>query len=166
MREPLNDRTRLMHIVDAVDTILGRTKNMTYEELINDKVQFGGIVYYTLVIGEAAYNLTKAFKKKYSELEWAQIEKMRHNLVHGYYNVDPEIVWSVIQDDLPALRRQVSLYLSEIDWDEWVQSNAVIKETAVHKVLIQNAERMKKRGYDTDEICKITGLTRDEIDRL
>ncbi len=40
------------------------------------------------------------------------------------------------------------------------------KESAVHKKLIQTAERMKKRGYDTEEICKITGLNRDEIERL
>lgn len=42
------------------------------------------------------------------------------------------------------------------------------KERLQHIVdaLIQNAERMKKRGYDTDEICKITGLSREEIERL
>lgn len=43
---------------------------------------------------------------------------------------------------------------------------SIIKETAVHKSLIQTAERMKQRGYDVSEICKITGLTRDEIESL
>ena len=42
----------------------------------------------------------------------------------------------------------------------------VVKETAVHKNLVQTAERMKKRGYDTDEICEITGLPREEIESL
>ena len=166
MREPLKDRERLEHILNAIDVILDKSQNLTYESLTADKVQFGGIVYYTLIIGEAAYNLTKVFKRKYSTTNWTEIERMRHNLVHGYYNVDPEIVWSVIQNDLHPLRQQVSRYLAEIDWDAWEKTEFVIKESAVHKNLIQTAERMKNRGYDTEEICKITGLNRDEIERL
>ena len=42
----------------------------------------------------------------------------------------------------------------------------MIKETAAHKSLVQTAERMKRRGYDIEEICKITGLGRDEIEVL
>ena len=57
-------------------------------------------------------------------------------------------------------------YLAETDWDEWENNVVVVKETAVHKNLVQTATRMKQRGYDTDEICKITGLPREEIDAL
>lgn len=67
---------------------------MKREDLTADKVLFGGIVYYTMIIGEAAYNLTKAFCKIHPETPWGQIAKMRHNLAHGYYQVDPDIVWS------------------------------------------------------------------------
>ncbi|MCR4561082.1 MAG: DUF86 domain-containing protein [Bacteroidales bacterium] len=152
--------------MDATETIQNRANDLTYDLLITDKVLFGGLVYYTLIIGEAAYNLTKAFKQKHTETEWSKIEKMRHNLVHGYYNVDPEILWSVIQNDIPVLRQQVTNYLADTDWEEWEKSAVVIKETTVHKSLIQTATRMKNRGYDIDEICKITGLNRDEINRL
>ena len=119
-----------------------------------------------MIIGEAAYNLTKAFCKIHPETPWGQIAKMRHNLAHGYYQVDPDIVWSVIQNDLQPLRNQVTTYLADTDWDEWERNEVVIKETATHKSLIQTATRMKQRGYDTDEICKITGLSRDEIKTL
>jgi uncharacterized protein with HEPN domain len=91
---------------------------------------------------------------------------MRHNLAHGYYQVDPDIVWSVIRDDLKSLREQVTRYLADTDWDEWEKNAIVMKESAVHKSLVQTARRMKQRGYDTDEICKITGLSRDEIKTL
>lgn len=166
MREPLKDRTRLLHIVDAIDTVLDRAINLTYEDFTKDKVVFGGIVYYTLIIGEAAYNLSKPFKTRYADVEWTEIERMRHNLVHGYYNVDPDIVWKVIQEDLKTLRKAISRLLTEIDWNDWESQSFVIKESAVHKNLIQTATRMKSRGYDTTEICKITGLSRDEIDVL
>ena len=166
MREQPKDRNRLQHILETIDTIIGRCDGMTREDLTADKVLFGGIVYYTMIIGEAAYNLTKAFCKIHPETPWGQIAKMRHNLSHGYYQVDPDIVWSVIQNDLQPLRNQVTTYLADTDWDEWERNEVVIKETATHKSLIQTATRMKQRGYDTDEICKITGLSRDEIKTL
>ena len=166
MRELPKDRERLEHILDAIDTILNRCGGMTREGLTADKVLFGGIVYHTMIIGEAAYNLTKAFCKEHPETPWMMIAKMRHNLAHGYYQVDPDIVWSVIRDDLKPLREQVNRYLSEVDWEEWERNVVVVKETAVHKNLVQTATRMKQRGYDTDEICKITGLSREEIEGL
>ena len=166
MREQPKDRNRLQHILEAIDIILGRCDGMMREDLTADKVLFGGIVYYTMIIGEAAYNLTKAFCKDHPETPWELIAKMRHNLAHGYYQVDPDIVWSVIQNDLQPLHNQVTTYLADTDWDEWERNEVVIKETATHKSLIQTATRMKQRGYDTDEICKITGLSRDEIETL
>ena len=166
MREQPKDRNRLLHIVDAIDIILERSNGMTRDDLTADKLLFGGIVYYTMIIGEAVYNLTKAFCRAHPETPWQMIAKMRHNLAHGYYQVDPDIVWSVIQNDLKQLREQVAGYLANTDWDEWEKNVVVVKETAVHKNIIQTAERMKSRGYDITEISKITGLTWDEIERL
>lgn len=91
---------------------------------------------------------------------------MRHVLVHDYYQIDPDAVLKVIQEDLMPLREQVATYLSETDWDEWEKNEVVISETATHKNLVQIAERMKKRGYETEEISRITGLSREDIDSL
>lgn len=55
MRETLKDKNRLEHIISAIDIILNRSKRMTFEELTSDKLLYGGIVYHTMIIGEAAY---------------------------------------------------------------------------------------------------------------
>ena len=166
MREPLKDKSRLEHILGAIDTILEKSDGLTYEDLTADKIVFGGIVYYTMVIGEAAYHLSKAFKEKYNETDWLQITKMRHNLVHGYYQVDPKVVWFVLKDDLLPLREQVTRYIAETDWEEWEKNSQVITETAVHKNLVQMASRMKKDGMTIQEISRYTGLTAEEIDEI
>lgn len=166
MREPLKDKSRLEHILGAIDTILEKSKGLTYEGLVADKILFGGIVYYTMVIGEAAYHLSKAFKKKYNETDWIQITKMRHNLVHGYYQVDPEVVWFVLQDDLLPLREQVTRYIVETNWEEWEKNNQVVAETAVHKNLVQTAKRMKIDGMTPQQISRYTGLTVEEIEEI
>ena len=88
MREPLKDRNRLEHMLNAIDTILQRTSGLTLEELTADKILFGGIIYYTMIIGEAAYKLSRDFVNQHTEMPWQDIADMRHHLVHGYYQVD------------------------------------------------------------------------------
>ena len=166
MRELVRDRDRLEHIAEAIDRILNNTDFKSKDELEADNLRYYGIVKSIEIIGEAAYKLTRTFCREHSDTPWEFIAKMRHVLVHDYYQIDPDAVWKVIQEDLPPLRDKVSGYLIETDWEEWEKNEVVIKDTATHKSLIQTAERMKRRGYDTDEICKITGLKREEIEAL
>lgn len=166
MREPVRDRNRLEHILEAIDRILNYADFKTKDELEADNLKYYGVVKNIEIIGEATYKLTRAFCSEHADTPWDFIAKMRHVLVHDYNQIDPESVWKVIREDLPSLRVQIARYLSETDWDEWEKNDVVISETAVHKSLVLTAERMKKRGYDTDEICKITGLSREEIEGL
>lgn len=122
MREPIRDKNRLQHILQAIDTILSRIDGVTFEDLKNDKMLFGGIVYYTLIIGEAAYKLSKAFTDNNPQVKWSDMADMRHHLVHGYYQVDSDIVWAVIQNDLQPLKQQVTRLLKETDWEQWEQN--------------------------------------------
>jgi uncharacterized protein with HEPN domain len=166
MREPLRDRERLEHIITAADNIARYTEGKAFDDLQADDMMGYAVVYNILAIGEAAYKLTNAFRRTHPETQWNGIMRMRNVLAHDYYKLKLQTVWEVVQHDLPLLREQVARYLAETDWDEWEKNAVVIKETAVHKNLVQTATRMKQRGYDTDEICKITGLPREEIDRL
>ena len=91
---------------------------------------------------------------------------MRNVLAHDYYKLKLSIVWDVVQHDIPQLRQQIARYIEETDWNEWEKNDVVIKETSVHKSLVQTAMRMKSRNYDVNEISKITGLSVAEIERL
>ena len=122
MRERLKDKNRLEHIKQAIDTILERVESMDYESFRTDKILYGGIVYYTMIIGEAAYKLSPQFVRAYSEIAWQDIADMRHHLVHGYYQVDSSIVWAVVQHDLKPLRIQINNLLSNINWKDWESS--------------------------------------------
>ncbi len=92
--------------------------------------------------------------------------RMRNVLAHDYYKLKLQTVWEVVQHDLPPFREQVGRYLAEVDWEEWEKNEVVIKETAVHKSLMQTANRMKSKGYEVKEIMSITGLTAEEIEAL
>ena len=119
MREPLKDKNRLEHIINAIDIILQRAEGMVFEDLTADRIVFAGMVYYTMIIGEATYKLSPAFVGSHPQVNWRVIANMRHHLVHGYYQVSPFDVWDVIQNDLLPLREQIRCILNETDWDKW-----------------------------------------------
>ena len=114
MREEVRNIERLRHILNAIDIILGRAKGMSLEELTADKIQFAGVVYYTQIIGEAAYKLTKSFIETHTSTPWQDIIDMRHHIVHGYFTINSRYIWEVIQNDLPLLRQQVQAYIDEL----------------------------------------------------
>ena len=166
MREPVRDRDRLEHILEAIDLILSYTEQKTKEELVTDKISFYGIVKNIEIVGEAAYKLTKAFRKEHPDTPWEVITKMRHVLIHDYFQIEEDAVFYVIDDDLPSLRDQVARYLSDTDWDAWEKNEVVITETAAHKSLVQTASRMKRDGMTAQQISRYTGLSHEEIEAL
>lgn len=166
MREPVRDRERLEHILEAIERILTYTEGKTKEALVADKILFYGLVKNIEIVGEAAYKLTKAFRKEHSDTPWDVITKTRHVLIHDYFQIDEDAVFYVIHDDLPPLREQVARYLAEVNWEEWEKNEVVITETATHKSLVQTASRMKKDGMSAKQISRYTGLAEEEIEGL
>ena len=55
------------------------------------------------IVGEAAARVTRAAQERYPEIPWAEIIGLRNRLVHGYDAVDLDILWDIIEIDLPPL---------------------------------------------------------------
>ena len=113
MREPLNDPIRLQHILEATERINEFTSGFSEKEFDVDVMRKHATVYNIQIIGEAAYKLSSEFKQSHPDTPWAVIEKMRHILVHDYYQVNNHIMWLVITEDIPALRAQIQQYIEE-----------------------------------------------------
>ena len=119
MREPIKDRVRLEHMISAINRILDFMTGRSFDDLPKDKIEYYGIVKNIEIIGEAAYKLSSNFKCANNETPWSVIEKMRHVLVHDYYQIDKDEVKYAIEDDLLPLREQIEKYLTQTDWNEW-----------------------------------------------
>jgi len=115
MREQVRDKNRLEHILESIDNAFEFTSGMTFDDYVADKKGKYAVVKNLEIIGKAAYKLSNEFKAKYAEINWERIIKMRHILVHGYYQVEDFIVWEVIQKDLQPLKEQIkTIYEKEI----------------------------------------------------
>ena len=119
MREPVRDKGRLEHMLDAIDRVLNFMEDKSFDDLSKDKIEYYGLVKCIEIVGEAAYKLSLDFKQANASTPWAVIEKMRHVLVHDYYMIDENEVKYVIEDDLRPLRDQIEKYLAETDWEQW-----------------------------------------------
>lgn len=118
MREVSRDKGRLEHMVNAIDHALAYTEGLTLEQLKNDSLREHATIYNVQIIGEAVYMLTKEFKAAHPETPWRQIEKMRHILVHDYYQIDVNVLWAVVTEDLKPLKEQLLKYIAEKANDE------------------------------------------------
>lgn len=100
-------------MLTAIDIVLEQKKHFSLEIIKKDPFIFFAFVKQIEIIGEAVYRLTKEFRENHPEVEWDVIEGMRHVLVHGYYEIQPEKLWDTIEYDLPALRPLIVNLISE-----------------------------------------------------
>ena len=115
MREQRNDPKRLKDILQAIDTIFEYVGNRGMKEFLSDKRSYHAVIYNIMIIGEAANMLTFEFREAHNDLKWRQITNMRNFLIHGYHNVEEDLVWEAISVDLHPIREKIVKYLEEIE---------------------------------------------------
>jgi len=113
MREPIRDKERLTHINQAIGRIKRYTKDLSYDSFIADDMVYYAVVKNIEIIGEAANMLTAEFQIAHPETPWKMIKGMRNYIVHEYFQIDSNVVWNVVTQNLPELESQVTEYLSE-----------------------------------------------------
>lgn len=114
MKEPLKDKSRLEHILQAIERLQNHAGNLPKEELERDVLRYYGIVKNIEIIGEAARMLTDDFKTIHPNTNWRAIAGMRNFLVHEYFQVSSDVIWEVIHQDIVTLKNDVERYLKEL----------------------------------------------------
>ena len=165
MRERARDKGRLEDIVEYSSNVTNLIEGYSLEALVADKRTYNSVMKNVEVVGEAAYMLTKAFKKSHPEIPWKVVQGMRHVLVHDYANVVSATLYDTAVNDMIPLRQQVQRYLAETDWDEW-QSLPDEFDDANMEDIVKAVRSMKADGMDVEKIVKYTGLTAEEIEGL
>ena len=109
-----DDRERLLDVLEAITRIekyAAKGRDVFDQE---DWLQTW-MVHHLQIIGEAVRKLSDSLKKQHPEIPWDQIIAMRNILVHDYFTVDLEEVWSAVEFDLPDLKIKIQALLTEAD---------------------------------------------------
>ena len=107
------DRIRLQHMLDHATEALNMIKGRNREDLDNDRQLNLSLVRLLEIVGEAASRTSESTRSSHSELPWIQIIGLRNRLIHGYDEVDFDILWTILQEDLPPLVIQLDRALSD-----------------------------------------------------
>ena len=106
-----DDRACLEHIRDALDDIATYTRagrDVFFEERMRQDATLRKLE----VIGQAVKNLSEQTKSQRPEIPWKQIAGMRDKVIHDYFGVNLEIVWAVVERDLPKLTLAIRALLA------------------------------------------------------
>lgn len=98
----------LFHILDECKFLLKSSEGLTLEGFLKDENLKRAFVRSLEIIGEAVKKLPIDLKEKYPEIEWKKIAGMRDKLIHEYFEVDYEIVWDAIINEIPELEQKVT----------------------------------------------------------
>jgi uncharacterized protein with HEPN domain len=105
----------LEHIIEAIEKINELKEENSYESFMDDWHISDLIIRQIEVIGEASKQLPENFKQRYSKVPWRDITDMRNNLIHRYFGVEKDIIWQVINKDIPKLMKDVKNILEDLD---------------------------------------------------
>ena len=111
MKKTYSDKVRLLHILQAIDYVdeflMGRTKESIYDEPM-----FRFAVERQLeIVGEAANHLAEETISLAPEIEWRKVVGFRNFVAHEYFGIDPELIWDVATQKLPALKKTIEQLL-------------------------------------------------------
>ena len=99
----------LIHAKEAV-VLSGET---SLHDLIEDRVMQLALQKLVEIVGEAANRVSEETQQCHQEIPWPQIIGLRNRLVHGYDDVNLDILWKIIQNDLPPLIEQLQAIVGE-----------------------------------------------------
>jgi uncharacterized protein with HEPN domain len=104
-------RDYLLHILSEADFLLGASEGLKFSEFDSDETLRRAFVRSLEVIGEASKKVPQTFRDLHPEIEWRSMAGMRDRLIHDYMGVDYELVWDVIQNRIPELKKQIGAVL-------------------------------------------------------
>lgn len=108
----LSGREFLQHILDEAEYLSDRSRGLTSEEFLRDHTLRRAFARSLEIIGETAKQVPEETRRELPDLEWRGMTGMRDRLIHGYFGVDYELVWDVVQNKIPTLRTRLRTFLS------------------------------------------------------
>ena len=102
-QRPREWRLYVNDMIEFAEKVQFYTDGMDQDAFVSDVLTYDATLRNLELIGEAATHVPDAVRKAHPEIPWRTIVGMRNRVAHGYVRIDNDIVWDIIQNDIPAL---------------------------------------------------------------
>jgi uncharacterized protein with HEPN domain len=97
------DDIRVRHLIEAARKAIEFCRGRSREDLETDELLQLALAKLLEIVGEAAKQVGEVGRKRYPKVPWAEAARMRDRLVHHYFDINLDVLWSTVRQDLPAL---------------------------------------------------------------
>ena len=102
------DSAYLHDIVEAAGRIAEYIDGMTRVDFLSNNMAKAAVVREIEIMGEAASEISDAFKEKHPELRWKELAQLRNFYIHVYHRIRHEKVWSTAKRTIPAIAQAIA----------------------------------------------------------
>ncbi len=108
------DKQALIDILKATQQIISYSESIKKEDLQQNDEKQAAILYRMIIVGEATKRLSPEFRQQYSIIPWREMAGLRDVVIHDYDGLDFDILWNVIQVNLPEILPQLQLIFNSL----------------------------------------------------
>lgn len=109
-----DDTVALRHMRDHVAEAIELAADHQRDDLDGDRVFALALTKLVEIVGEAAARVSEGVRDSHQEIPWRQIVGTRNRLIHGYDAVDHDILWAIVERELPLLLGQLEKVLAQV----------------------------------------------------
>jgi len=99
--------------MEAINRIESYLQDTTHAQFEIDRMRFDAVVRNLEIIGEAVKRVPDSIRENYPSVAWRKIAGLRDRLIHAYFNIEIDIIWDVVQSELPILKNEIQRIINE-----------------------------------------------------
>lgn len=101
-------------IKESIERIISYTCNIKYKDFAQDHKTQDAVIRNIEIMGEAVKGLSEEIKKNDSDIPWKSIAGTRDKLIHDYFGVNIDIVWNIVEKEMPKFLLEINNILQNI----------------------------------------------------
>lgn len=114
MPDKFGDLGRLLHILDAIESIESYVENVDFAQFSAETMRFDACIRQLSVLGEAANHLSDELYTLFDKIPWPEIIALRNLVIHEYFGVDKRVIWKIIHQNIPPFKEQLVAIIQQL----------------------------------------------------